>query len=1362
MADTPLGKMIIEMGFDDSSFSKGITGVNKQLAALKNDLKTSQTSFSTFGKGVDGVRSPMEVLNKSIAKQKEQLDLLKKSYSGSLVDGKATSSTQNYANQISRANAQLAQYQAQLKNAAIEQYKQTSILPKLSSGFEKISGGLDTVSRKTAPVTVGITAAFAKGIQAATNFNGKMTEIQALLSDGTPANVLSKQMDTLSDKSKQWARQYGIDTSSINDGMEEMIKRGYDFNQTVGAMPAVLDASRASGEDFGTVMSASTAILEQFGLKTEDTASMMKNTQRVTDSLTFVANKTSAGFEDMGVAMEYVGPVANSLGMSLEETSSAIGLLSNNGIEGEKAGTSLRGALSRLLKPTKQSSAAFEELGINLEEWKKGNIGLPDMLDTIKKSTEGMTQAEKSSLIAKAFGTEAQTGMNILIDQGGNALRNLTKETQNATGYTKKLADQMNNSDKNAFNKAKATLEVLSIDLGQKLLPSIIPVVKEIDNLAGSFSKLSPETQQFIIKMAIAAAAVAPTAKALSGLTSIISGVTGGLARIGAKGAGELALRGIATEAGGATAAIAGGGGLSASLAGISPILAGLSPVAVGALGVAGLAGLIIGVSKAVDEAKDRVKFFGQVEVPKETVDKIDDFRDRIDKAKVAMEEFGTGSQNSAQKVKDAINSLAEGTKGDIDKSTKELEDAMKRTGYTADQIAEMKKRGESAKSVVEAAANDISQVYINANKRDEKNRALTVDEQARVSSNMKVIFESEADALKITGDKKNTLMKALNGEFNNMSKSQAQQVINDMRGMREQANKEYDQQAADQKKLLDGHIITQDTYNENMAAAEQERVDKLSKYGVAVAKAEDVIRGNLKLGEAGYKEWRENAEAEMGLYGESFDEALAKAGDASKKLGDNGKLLAKYTTGMSDDAKKANDAWNSIIFDPKTGEIKTNAPEAIAEAVKSKEGWDNMQFILKNANLTTNARFTVAEALIASGQWDQLSPEQKNLVVNNQQGLLAITDSRQNMKIWNEMPDSVKKILGDNKDFLQNKETAQQALTGWNTLPAQTKKLLGDDTDFLSKKGNAAQALNTWNSMPENVKKLLGNDTDFQNKKGAAASALKAWDAMPENVKKMLANNFDVLAKKEGATNAILQWNNLPTNTKKLLASNQTSEGVNSANAWIENNFRGKTANLLANSQPAIDTLNSFLNLPAAKTVQIVASTTKNAQGTPYHPGGLAMVNDQKGPTYKELISLPNGVSFIPEGRDVTMPLPKGTKILKASKTAQLIPKYADGTDGIPANAKIFRDMRAVQQQLVVNTPVVNNSGQLNVIIELLKLMSGSNNESLIKAIQSLANRPVNAVFDKDEAARALTPSITKQQSINQSIDNIVNGRRN
>lgn len=1292
MADTPLGKMIIEMGLDDANFSKGITGVNKQLSSLKNDLKASQTSFSAFGKGIDGIKSPMDVLTKSIETQERQLKLLKKSYQGSLVDGKATSSTQNYAAQISRANAQLVQYKAQLQAAATEQYKQNSMLPKLSSGFEKVGSGLNSIAAKTAPASVAITAVFAKGIQAATNFNGKMTEIQALLSDGTPAGVLSKQMDTLASKSKEWAQQYGIDTSSINEGMEEMIKRGYNFNQTVGAMPSVLDAARASGDDFGTVMSSSTAILEQFGLKTNDTASMMKNTQRVTDSLTFVANKTSAGFSDMGTAMEYVGPVANSLGMSLEETSSAIGLLSNNGIEGDKAGTALRGALSRLLKPTKESSVAFKALGVNLDEWKKGNIGLPDMLDTIKKSTEGMTDAEKSSLVAKAFGTQAQTGMNILIHQGGDALRDLTKETQNATGYTKKLADQMNDSDKNAFNKAKATLEVLSIDLGQKLLPSIVPIVKEVDNLAGAFEKLSPETQQFIIKMAIATAAIAPTAKALSGLANITSGVTGGLAKLGAKGAGSLALRGIATEATGATAAIGGAGGLSSSLGGLSPILAGISPIAAGALGVAGLTGLILGVSKVVDEAKDRVKFFGSVEVPKETVDSVNDFRDRVDKAKVAMEEFGTGSENSAKKVKDAINSLSEGTKGDIDKSTKELEAAMKRTGYTSEQITEMKSRGDKAKSVVEAAANDISQVYINANKRDEKNRQITADEQARISSNMKVIFESEADALKITGDKKNNLMKALNGEFNNMSKSQAQQVVKDMRQMREQANSEYDQQAADQKKLLDGHIISQNTYNQNMAAAEQERVDKLAKYGEAVAKAEDVIRGNLQLGEAGYQEWRQNAEAQMGLYGESFDEAMSKAADASKKLGDSGQLLAKYTTDMSSDAKKANDAWNSIIFDPKTGEIKTNASQAIADALKSKDGWNNMQFILKNANLSSNAKGVILEALIANGQWNQMTPAQKKLVIDNSQGLLAIYDTKQHLNEWNSMPDKVKRLLGDNSSFIQNESNAAAVLAAWNSASTVTKNLLARD--------------------------LTRNPT-------MSAQAM---------------------------------INTLTGKTAPLNASDQTSSGVNSAAATIAS-LQGKTAILDADDSQARGVLNGFLSLPAAKTVQIVAKGGNFAQGTPYHQGGLATVNDQKGPTYRELISLPNGLKFIPQGRDITLPLPKGTKILKASKTAKYIPKYANGTGGIPADAQIFKDMKSVQQQLVVNAPVVDTTSILKEILSALK--NNSNNNDVINALNRFAKRPAVSVFDADKSAAVLTSRITKQQNQKNLIESMLGGER-
>ncbi|HAZ9323670.1 TPA: transglycosylase SLT domain-containing protein, partial [Enterococcus faecium] len=73
-----------------------------------------------------------------------------------------------------------------------------------------------------------------------------------------------------------------------------------------------------------------------------------------------------------------------------------------------------------------------------------------------------------------------------------------------------------------------------------------------------------------------------------------------------------------------------------------------------------------------------------------------------------------------------------------------------------------------------------------------------------------------------------------------------------------------------------------------------------------------------------------------------------------------------------------------------------------------------------------------------------------------------------------------------------------------------------------------------------------------------------------------------------------------------------------------------------------------------------------KNAKGTNFHPGGAAMVNDQKGPTYEELITLPSGETFIPKGRNVVLDLPRGSKVLNATKTKRLVPKYADGIGNI------------------------------------------------------------------------------------------------
>lgn len=60
-----------------------------------------------------------------------------------------------------------------------------------------------------------------------------------------------------------------------------------------------------------------------------------------------------------------------------------------------------------------------------------------------------------------------------------------------------------------------------------------------------------------------------------------------------------------------------------------------------------------------------------------------------------------------------------------------------------------------------------------------------------------------------------------------------------------------------------------------------------------------------------------------------------------------------------------------------------------------------------------------------------------------------------------------------------------------------------------------------------------------------------------------------------------------------------------------------------------------------------------------------LGIVNDQKGSTYKEMIVPPHGKPFIPEGRDVVLPLEKGTKIMPANQTKSFLeelPHFASG----------------------------------------------------------------------------------------------------
>ncbi|MCB2484330.1 phage tail tape measure protein, partial [Listeria monocytogenes] len=477
------------------------TATTKELKAAEKEVKTNEKAYNNLNKELQDMPKSLTNAQKAVYKETASYNNL-----------------QRKVDTTTEAFKKLRREQA-IKSSPFG--KMTQQLDQYQKKLESISNKSTRVGRQmTLGVTTPVLAGFGAATKSAVEFNNQIQGMSALLNNGTlSSGELKIQLSGLSKASKKWAVEYGVSTNSINNGMEEIIKKGYSYEQTLGAMPSILDAAKASGDDFNTVMKNSTSILEQYGLKVESTEGTLKNTQRVTDSLTYVANATSAGFSDMGTAMEYVGPVAHGLNISLEQTASAIGLMSNNGIEGEKAGTALRGMLTRLLKPSKQNVEGFDALGISFRAFQKGSLTLPDLLDKIKKNTEDLTDSQRTALIAQAFGTEAQTGVNILVNQGADALRNLTNETKNADGYTHKLAKTMNETAAANVKKFQSGLKVLGITLGNELLPAVTPIVKSLTKWTEEFGKLSPSTKKFIVMSGLLAASFGPIALGLGAMS---------------------------------------------------------------------------------------------------------------------------------------------------------------------------------------------------------------------------------------------------------------------------------------------------------------------------------------------------------------------------------------------------------------------------------------------------------------------------------------------------------------------------------------------------------------------------------------------------------------------------------------------------------------------------------------------------------------------------------------------------------------------------------------------------------------------------------------------------------------------------
>ncbi|MGJ0863744.1 phage tail tape measure protein [Enterococcus raffinosus] len=1317
----PLGNMIIKLDLNSSAFSKGLQGaknaVNHQMKAMKSQMQVMNSSGDKLG----ALKAKYDGLGNVVQANEKHIEKLTKAYKDSFDEnGKATTSTTKYANELNQARARSASFTAQMKTTTgqmarmkVETEGLTGKLKaqsdkwmasgkKIESFGQKMSGMGNTL---TMTVTAPIAAGFGMATKKAADFQTQIGEIGPLLTNGGKMTAeYRSQLDQMSDSSKKWAKQYGVSTTEINNGLAEVVRKGYDANQTMGVMPSILDATKASGDGFNDVMNVTTEVISQFNLKGKDYNSTVKNATRVTDALTYVANATSAGFSDLGLAMGYVGPVANSLGMDVEETASAIGLLSDAGIGGEKAGTALRGALTRLLKPSKQNIAGFEKLGISVDEFKNGTLTLPDMLNKIKQNTEGWTDAQRTSAIALAFGTESQSAMNVLVGQGGDALKGLTKETYNANGATKEIAKSMNDLPANKVARFKESLNVLAITAGEKLLPVFTPILEKATQLINKFSELDDETQQNILKWGLMAAAAGPTLKLFgTGATvigktqSAVGKLTGGIVDLAAKAAEKKAIAGFSTtvaSVGTASATAAGASGV----AGLGASIAGLAgPIGIGLVALGAVAGAVVVGKKAYDDYQLSGGKWG-TEVTG-TQDKVITKSNELkEKGVQYMNEYQDGVNTNAEKIKKANKGIQDAIEGTLEKEEKRREKITKLSfldeetkAWYEQVIAAQKKVDEKTAETVKTQIDKINGIYKNAS---DNNRQLSDQEMQYIRSSYAKLSDDQLKAAGFTKSQRLAIETAYQDDLSKLSEKEVSTRIKTLEKALDKEKASYDKQ----RKEIES--------NETLSSSVRKRLLDNLKENYKKNTGEMITAlGNLteKSGSSLDSVW-----FKWEKYGYNVEEVTALVSSSVK---DATKDLSLFAKGTSD----ADMQWNALSLDPKTGEVKTNMTDVLTEIAQTDDGWNQLKFMVKEAKLTSNAKEEVAIAMGEAGKWDQLWLTEKMLLVNGDEAKLELYETINAMGAWNQYVLDRKALGIDNADAVYKLFTTQEQIKQWNTLPVDQKKLLADNTDLTTKIFASTESYTAWTQMPDNIKHMLADNVDLKTKLNDGTISIEQYNQVLPLLKKMYGDNFDVNAKTEQAKNKIDDYNKNHHPEQKVLTGNNADVLNKEKTARDKlNQYNGvqvpeKTMTAKDDVTPNVKkVVKSYQEVSVLqdKTISFKLTaffddtwdkvkkafnqkgnsiTGNYANGTNYHPGGLALVNDQLGARYKELVKLPNGHAFIPQERNTLLDLPRGSAVLKASQTAKLFPRYAEGIGAVEVGNPQIAELIRVINELIL-----------------------------------------------------------------------------
>lgn len=500
----------IDLSMKDMGVQRSISEIKRSFKGLNADLKLSNNNFKYSEKSLNSYKLRTRELSQAVKESKANVAALKAKYqeaarASGVNSKKAAQLRQEYSRQADNLN-----YLQNELDQTRDKYREMIAVSKSSVGrlgqtfseigpkIKSIGDSMKSVGRNmslhvTAPIVAGFGAAMKKSI----DFDDTMRKVKAT------SGATGDEFNQLRTKALQMGRDTKFTASESAEAMNYMALAGWDTKDMLKGVGGVMDLAAASGEDLASVSDIVTDNLTAFGMKAKDST-------HFADVLAQTSSKANTDVRGLGDAFKYAAPVAGALGYTVEDTSIAIGLMSNAGIKGEKAGTALRTMFTNLSKPTKAMKDEMDKLGISITDSNGEMLPMRDVLDQLRGKMGGLSKDQQAAAASTIFGKEAMSGALAVINASDEDYKKLTKSIDGSKGASKRMAKEMEGGIGGAMRKMKSAIESLAISLGDALAPMLYKAAKWITSLANKFSNLPTGVQKTIAVVGLLAAAIGP------------------------------------------------------------------------------------------------------------------------------------------------------------------------------------------------------------------------------------------------------------------------------------------------------------------------------------------------------------------------------------------------------------------------------------------------------------------------------------------------------------------------------------------------------------------------------------------------------------------------------------------------------------------------------------------------------------------------------------------------------------------------------------------------------------------------------------------------------------------------------------